>query len=104
MNPTLSIVAYILIVILTILSVIQAQKHKLRVLPENGDIILMSFIFGMSLLFPGYWLWGVIAGGLLTTSLSMGLNKGWWRVILLVPLVAGFLIFGGLALPTYWWR
>ncbi|MCC6711454.1 MAG: hypothetical protein IT416_03860 [Candidatus Pacebacteria bacterium] len=104
MNPTASIVAYLLMVVLTMLSVLQAIRNNLRVLPGNGDIIVMGFTFGISFFFPGYWLWGVIVGALLTTSLSVGINKGWWRVVLLVPLIAVFLIYGGLTLPTYWWR
>ncbi len=59
MNPTASIVAYLLMVVLTILSVHQAIRNNLRVLPGNGDIIVMGFTFGISFFFPGYWLWGV---------------------------------------------
>lgn len=103
MNPYVGIISYLITTVLVWLSIKQAIKNDTRVLPENGDFIVFVFVGVMSVFFPGYWLFFMLLWTLLIVGASMAINKGWWRPILLVPLFAGFIIFGGLSLPVFWW-
>jgi len=104
MDPIIGgIVSYLLASLLAGLSVNQAIQNNLAKLPGKGDLIVIVSWALASLIFPGYWFFFLLLWSLLIIGCSMAIKKGWWRVVLLVPIFAGFIIFGGLNLPVFWW-
>jgi hypothetical protein len=78
------------------------MKNNLTVLPGILDLIVAATVFTILNIFPHLLIWGIGFGIAVTVASALATGKGWWRVILLVPLVTVFLMAGGQSLPPWW--